>query len=215
MKNEYTMEIRRVDNKYLPERIVEYLNRDESEKEYAESLGINAEAEKILKAEEQRVLQQLENDRQNVKLLLEMVEVERQMGSLYYYIGGMNYVISEEHFNIAANCMGEVMALGYSYKNEVEYAQVLMEYGTVLVKLMELNTVPNSVISPAEADAASVIRNAVDIYRKNLDYPNEESVKQYRDSLQLFGEACYLSLLLRDQEESQEENVEENQEEYN
>ena len=53
------MEIRRVDNKYLPERIVEYMNRDESEKEYAESLGINAEAEKILKAEEQRVLRQL------------------------------------------------------------------------------------------------------------------------------------------------------------
>ena len=209
------MEIRRVDNKYLPERIVEYLNRDESEKEYAESLGLNAEAEKILKAEEQRVLHQLENDRQNVKLLLEMVEVERQMGSLFYYIGGMNYAISEGHFNIAVNCMGEVMALGYSYENEVEYAQILMEYGTVLVKLMELSTVPNSVISPAEADAASVIRNAVDIYRKNLDYQDEESVKQYRDSLQLFGEACYLSLLLRDQEESQEENMEENQNEYN
>lgn len=209
------MEIRRVDNKYLPERIVEYLNRDESEKEYSESLGLNAEAEKILKAEEQRVLHQLENDRQNVKLLLEMVEVERQMGSLFYYIGGMNYAISEGHFNIAANCMGEVMALGYSYENEAEYAQILMEYGTVLVKLMELNTVPNSVISPAEADTASVIRNAVDIYRKNIDYQNEEFVKLYRDSLQLFGEACYLSLLLRDQEESQEENLQENQEKYN
>lgn len=209
------MEIRRVDNKYLPERIVEYLNRDESEKEHSESLGLNAEAEKILKAEEQRVLHQLENDRQNVKLLLEMVEVERQMGSLFYYIGGMNYAISEGHFNIAANCMGEVMALGYSYENEAEYAQILMEYGTVLVKLMELNTVPNSVISPAEADTASVIRNAVDIYRKNIDYQNEEFVKLYRDSLQLFGEACYLSLLLRDQEESQEENLQENQEKYN
>ena len=209
------MEIRRVDNKYLPERIVEYLNRDESEKEYSESLGLNAEAEKILKAEEQRVLHQLENDRQNVKLLLEMVEVELQMGSLFYYIGGMNYAISEGHFNIAANCMGEVMALGYSYENEAEYAQILMEYGTVLVKLMELNTVPNSVISPAEADTASVIRNAVDIYRKNIDYQNEEFVKLYRDSLQLFGEACYLSLLLRDQEESQEENLQENQEKYN
>ena len=40
---------------------------------------------------------------------------------------------------------------------------------------------------------------------------DEESVKQYRDSLQLFGEACYLSLLLRDQEENQDES----QEEYN
>lgn len=50
------MEMRRADNKYLPERFVEYLNRDESKKDYAESLGINAEAEKILKAEEQRVL---------------------------------------------------------------------------------------------------------------------------------------------------------------
>lgn len=209
------MEIRRVDNRYLPGRIVEYLNRDVEEQEYAESLGINAEAEKILKEEEQRVLQQLENDRQNVKLLLEMVEVERQMGSLFYYIGGMNYAISEGHFNIAANCMGEVMALGYSFENEAEYAQILMEYGTVLVKLMELNTMPNSVISPAEADAASVIRNAVDIYRKNLDYQNDESVRLYRDSLQLFGEACYLSLLLRDQEESQEKDVEGNQEEYN
>lgn len=209
------MEIRRVDNKYLPERIVEYLNRDESEKEYAESLGINAEAEKILKAEEQRVLQQLEDDRQNVKLLLEMVEVERQMGSLFYYIGGMNYVISEGHFNIAANCMGEVMARGYIYDNEAEYAQILMEYGTVLVTLMELRTVPNSVISPSEADAASVIRKAVDIYRKYMDYQDEESVKQYRDSLLLFGEACYLSLLLRDQEENQEENLAVNQEEYN
>ena len=102
------MVIRRVDNKFLPERIVEYLNRDVSEKDYAESLGINA-----------------------------------------------------------------------------------------------------------EADAASVIRNAVDVYRKNLDYPNEESVKQYRDSLQLFGEACYLIILLRDQEESQEENLAVNQEAYN
>ena len=189
------MEIRRIDNKYLPERIVEYLNRDESEKEYAESLGINAEAEKILKAEEQRVLQQLENDRLNVKLLQEMVEVERQMGSLFYYIGGMNYVISEGHFNIAANCMGEVMALGYRYENEIEYAHILMEYGTVLVKLMELRTAPNSVISPSEADAASVIRKAVDIYRKYMDYQDDDSVKLYRDSLQLFGEACYLSLL--------------------
>lgn len=209
------MEIRRVDNKYLPKKIVEYLNRDVSEQEYAESLGINAEAEKILKAEEQRVLQQLENEGRDVKLLLDMVEVERQLGSLFYYIGGMNIVISEGHFNIAANCMQEVIALGYSLENEAEYARILMEYGTVLVKIMELNIVPNSVISTPEADAAAVVREAVDIYRGNLDCQDEESVKRYRDSLQLFGEACYLSLLLREQEENHEENLNENQEEYN
>lgn len=66
-------------------------------------------------------------------------------------------------------------------------------------------------VETGEADAASVIRKAVDIYRKFMDYQDEESVKQYRDSLQLFGEACYLSLLLRDQEENQDES----QEEYN
>ena len=66
-------------------------------------------------------------------------------------------------------------------------------------------------VATGEADAASVIRKAVDIYRKYMDYQDEESVKQYRDSLQLFGEACYLSLLLRDQEEGQDES----QEEYN
>ena len=215
MKCKNIMEIRKVDNKYLPERIVEYLNRDVNEQDYAESLGINAEAEKILKAEEQRALQRLEDKGRNVKLLLDMVEVERQLGSLFYYIGGMNYVISEGHFNIAANCMKEVMAFGYSSKNEAEYARILMEYGTVLVKIMELNTVPNSVISTPEADAAAVVREAVDIYQGSLDYKDEESVKRYKDSLQLFGEACYLSLLLRDQEENHEENLNENQEEYN
>ena len=66
-------------------------------------------------------------------------------------------------------------------------------------------------VATGEADAASVIRKAVDIYREYMDYQDEESVKQYRDSLQLFGEACYLSLLLRDQEENQDES----QEEYN
>lgn len=96
------MKIRRIDNKYLPERIVEYLNRDESENEYGESLGINDEAQKILKAEEQKVLQKLEADRQNVQLLLEMVEVERQLGSLFYYVGGMDFIVAEGHFNIAA-----------------------------------------------------------------------------------------------------------------
>ena len=70
-------------------------------------------------------------------------------------------------------------------------------------------------VATGETDAASVIRKAVDIYRKFMDYQDEESVKLYRDSLQLFGEACYLSLLLRDQEESQEENLEENKEKYN
>lgn len=64
-------------------------------------------------------------------------------------------------------------------------------------------------VETGEADAASVIRKAVDIYRKFMDYQDKESVKQYRDSLQLFGEACYLSLLLRDQEENQEDNLEE------
>lgn len=76
------MEIRKVDNRYLPERIVEYLHRDIEDQEYAESLGINDEAQKLLKAEREKVLQLLERDRQNVKLLLEMAEVERQMGSL-------------------------------------------------------------------------------------------------------------------------------------
>ena len=37
------MIIRKVDNKYLPEQIVEYLNRDIEDQEYAESLGINHE----------------------------------------------------------------------------------------------------------------------------------------------------------------------------
>lgn len=198
------MKIRRIDNKYLPERIVEYLNRDESEKEYVESLGINDEAQKILKAEEQKVLQKLEADRQNVQLLLEMTEVERLLGSLFFYIGGMDFIIAEGHFNIAANCMKEVMDLGYSSENEAEYARILMEYGTVLVKLMELRTVPNCVISPSEASAAGVIRIAVDIYRKNKDYQDEESVQRYREALELFGEACYLSLLLRDQDENAE-----------
>ena len=168
-----------------------------------------------MKAEEEKVLQQLENDRQNVMLLLEMAEVERQMGSLFYYIGGMSFAISEEHFNIAANCMKEVMALGYNLENEAEYARILMEYGTVIVRIMELNTVPNSVLPTPEADAAEVVREAVDIYRKNKDYQDKESVQRYRDALQLFGEACYLSLLLRDQDESLEENLNENQEAYN
>ena len=34
------MKIRKVDNKYLPEQIVEYLNRDIEDQEYAESLGM-------------------------------------------------------------------------------------------------------------------------------------------------------------------------------
>lgn len=144
----------------------------------------------------------MENDRQNVKLLLEMAEVERQLGSFFYYIGGMNFVIAEDHFNIAANCMKEVMALEYNSEHDEEYARILMEYGTVLVKLMELNTVPNSVLSTPEADAAEVVRDAVDIYRKNKDYQDKESVQRYRDALQLFGEACYLSLLLRERENS-------------
>ena len=195
------VEIRKVDNRYLPERIVEYLHRDIEEQEYAESLGINDEAQKLLKAEREKVLQLLERDRQNVKLLLEMAEVERQMGSLFYYVGGMRYVIAEGHFNIAANCMKEVMGLDDSAENEAEYARILMEYGTVLVEIMEMNTVPNSVLSTPEADAAAVVREAVDIYRKNMDYQDKESVQRYRDALQLFGEACYLSLLLREQED--------------
>lgn len=194
------MEIRKVDNRYLPERIVEYLHRDIEDQEYAESLGINDEAQKLLKAEREKVLQLLERDRQNVKLLLEMAEVERQMGSLFYYVGGIEIVISEGHFNIAANCMKEVMALDDSAENEAEYARILMEYGTVLVEIMEMNTVPNSVILTPEADAAAVVREAVDIYRKNMDYQDKESVQRYRDALQLFGEACYLSLLLRERE---------------
>ena len=198
------MEIRKVDNKYLPERIVEYLHRDIEDQEYAESLGINDEAQKLLKAEREKVLQLLERDRQNVKLLLEMVEVERQMGSLFYYVGGMRYVIAEGHFNIAANCMKEVMALDDSAENEAEYARILMEYGTVLVEIMEMNTVPNSVLSTPEADAVAVVREAVDIYRKNMDYQDQESVQRYRDALQLFGEACYLSLLLRELEDDAE-----------
>ena len=195
------MEIRKVDNRYLPERIVEYLHRDIEEQEYAESLGINDEAQKLLKAEREKVLQLLERDRQNVKLLLEMAEVERQMGSLFYYVDGMRYVIAEGHFNIVANCMKEVMGLDDSAENEAEYARILMEYGTVLVEIMEMNTVPNSVLSTPEADAAAVVREAVDIYRKNMDYQDQESVQRYRDALQLFGEACYLSLLLREQED--------------
>ena len=194
------MEIRKVDNRYLPERIVEYLHRDIEDQEYAESLGINDEAQKLLKAEREKVLQLLERDRQNVKLLLEMVEVERQMGSLFYYVGGIEIVISEGHFNIAANCMKDVMGLDYTPENEMEYAQILMEYGTVLVEILEMNTVPNSVISTPEADAAAVVREAVDIYRKNMDYQDKESVQRYRDALQLFGEARYLSLLLRERE---------------
>jgi len=162
---------------------------------------INDEAQKLLKAEREKVLQLLERDRQNVKLLLEMAEVERQMGSLFYYVGGMRYVIAEGHFNIAANCMKEVMALDDSAENEAEYARILMEYGTVLVEIMEMNTVPNSVLSTPEADAAAVVREAVDIYRKNQDYQDKESVQRYRDALQLFGETCYLSLLLREQED--------------
>lgn len=110
-QNVLMMEIRKVDNRYLPERIVEYLHRDIEDQEYAESLGINDEAQKLLKAEREKVLQLLERDRQNVKLLLEMAEVERQMGSLFYYVGGIEIVISEGHFNIAANCMKEVMGL--------------------------------------------------------------------------------------------------------
>lgn len=200
------MKIRKVDNKYLPEQIVEFLNRDVEDQEYAESLGINHEAQKILKSEEEKILQLLENDRQNVKLLLEMAEVERQLGSLFYYIGGMNFVIAEGYFNNAANCMKEVMALEYNSGHEEEYARILMEYGTVLVKIMELNTVPNSVLSTPEADAAEVVREAVDIYRKNKDYQNKESVQRYRDALQLFGEACYLGLLLKEQENAGEGN---------
>ena len=198
------MKIRKVDNKYLPEQIVEYLNRDIEDQEYTESLGINHEAQKILKAEEEKILQQLENDRQNVKLLLVMAEVERQLGSLFYYIGGMNFIIAEGHFNNAANCMKEVMALEYNSEHEEEYARILMEYGIVLVKIMELNTVPNSVLSTPEADAAEVVREAVDIYRKNKDYQDKESVQRYRDALQLFGEACYLELLQREQENTGE-----------
>lgn len=194
------MEIRKVDNRYLPERIVEYLHRDIEEQEYAESLGINDEALKLLKAEREKVLQLLERDRQNVKLLLEMAEVERQMGSLFYYVGGMEIVIAEGHFNIAANCMKEVMTLDYTPEHEAEYAQILMEYGTVLVTLMELSAIPHSVISTPEADAAALVREGVDIYRKNQDYQDKESVQRYRDALQLFGEACYLSLLLRERE---------------
>ena len=56
-------------------------------------------------------------------------------------------------------------------------------------------------ISTPEADAAAVVREAVDIYRKNMDYQDKESVQRYRDALQLFGEACYLSLLLRERED--------------
>ena len=195
------MEIRKVDKRFLPNRIVEYLHQDVSEQDLVESLGINHEAQKILKAESEKVLQQLEQDRQNVELLLQMAEVERQMGSLFYYIGGMDFVIAEGHFNIAANCMKEVMALDYTQANEAEYARILMEYGTVLVILMEMRTVPHSVILPWETDAASVVREAVDIYRKNKDYQDKESVQRYRDALQLFGEACYLSLLLREQKD--------------
>ena len=200
------MKIRKVDNKYLPEQIVEFLNRDVEDQEYTESLGINHEAQKILKAEEEKILQLLENDRQNVKLLLEMAEVERQLGSLFYYIGGMNFVIAEGHFNNAANCMKEVVALEYNSEHEEEYARILIEYGTVLVKIMELNTVPNSVLSTPEADAAEVVREAVDIYHKNKDCQDKESVQRYRDALQLFGEACYLGLLLKEQENAGEGN---------
>ena len=123
------------------------------------------------------------------ELLLEMVEVERQMGSLFYHFGGIEVVIAEGHFNIAANCMKEVVGLDYTLENEMEYARILMEYGTVLVTLMELSAIPHSVISPPEADAAAVVREAVDIYRKNQDYQDKESVQRYRDALQLFGEA--------------------------
>lgn len=123
------------------------------------------------------------------------------MSSLFYHIGGIEVVIAEGHFNIAANCMKEVMALDYTSENEMEYAQILMEYGTVLVTLMELSAIPHSVISTPEVDAAAVVREAVDIYRKNMDYQDHESVQRYCDALQLFGEACYLSLLLRERED--------------
>lgn len=69
------------------------------------------------------------------------------MGSLFYHIGGIEVVIAEGHFNISANCMKEVMALDYTPENEMEYAQILMEYGTVLVTLMEMSAIPHSVIS--------------------------------------------------------------------
>lgn len=51
------MKIRKVDNKYLPEQMVEFLNRDVEDQEYAESLGINHEYRRYELHNSRRALQ--------------------------------------------------------------------------------------------------------------------------------------------------------------